>query len=184
MMLGHGWRVWALGAALAVAVAPAWAQGIVKGAKEGAKVGSEAAGPVGGAVGGAVGGVAGGVAGGVKGVLGVPQNTSAPASRKHRTTTLSKASLRTALIGKPLTWKSDDGARTGTTVYYTDGTAALTGSNLPTGADDSGRWTMKGNTLCVTWDRTNSGQEKCASWTKTGPTTFRSSDGIIAESRS
>ncbi|MFO1147422.1 MAG: hypothetical protein U1E62_03515 [Alsobacter sp.] len=166
-----------------LAVAPASAQGIVKGAKEGAKVGSEAAGPVGGAVGGAVGGVAGGVAGGVKGVLGLPQNTATASSRKPRTTSLTRTSLRAALIGKPLTWKSDDGARTGTTVYYTDGTAALSGSNLPAGADDSGQWTMKGNRLCVTWDKTDPGQETCSTWTKTGPRTFRSSDGITAESR-
>jgi hypothetical protein len=171
-------------AALLAVPLPALAQGVVKGAQEGAKVGNEAAGPVGGAVGGAVGGIAGGVAGGVKGALGLPQNSGTGHARTRRTAVLSPATLKSAMLGKPLQWKNDDGSQSGTTVFYTDGTAALTGSNLPAGPDDSGTWTMKGNRLCVTWEKTNPGQEQCSSWTRTGPTTFRSSEGITASSRS
>jgi hypothetical protein len=69
---------------------PVQAQGVVRGAQEGAAVGNRAAGPVGGAVGAVGGGVVGGVAGGVKGVLGIPQQTSA------RRTTVRRKSTRTS----------------------------------------------------------------------------------------
>jgi hypothetical protein len=139
------------------------AQGVVKGAEEGAAAGNKAAGPVGGAVGGAVGGVAGGVAGGVKGVLGIPQNTATSGSRKaRRNGTMSQSSMKLALVGRPLQWTNGDGTQSGTTVFYTDGSSALMNSNLPTGADDQGRWSFKGSRLCVTWDKVRPGEESCS----------------------
>jgi hypothetical protein len=158
---------------------PTKAQGVVKGAQEGAAAGDRAAGPVGGAVGGAVGGVAGGVAGGVKGVLGIPQNTSTSGShRARRTRVMSQSSMKSALIGRPLQWTNGDGTQSGTTVFYTDGSSALTNSNLPTGPDDQGRWSFKGNRLCVTWDKVRPGEEICTSWTQTGPKVYENSDGV------
>ncbi|MEW6125126.1 MAG: hypothetical protein AB1698_21180 [Pseudomonadota bacterium] len=64
-----------------LSVSPVAAQGVVQGAQQGAAAGNNVAGPVGGAVGGAVGAVGGGIAGGVKGVLGIPQNTSAKGTK-------------------------------------------------------------------------------------------------------
>src|SRR5689334_17873240 len=114
-------------AALA-SLTPAHAQGVVKGAQDGAAVGNRAAGPVGGAVG----GVAGGVVGGVKGVLGVPQNTSTSTARTRRASAggdLSQSSMKSDLLGRPLQWANADGTQTATVVFYTDGTAAMMGSN-------------------------------------------------------
>ncbi len=172
------------GAALILALSlPANAQGIVKGAEEGAKVGNDAAGPVGGAVGGVAGGVAGGVVGGVKGVLGIPQ-ASGTRSKPRRTAMLTRTTLRSELVGRPLPWSNDDGSQKGTTVFYTDGTAALTDSNLGAGPTDAGRWTIKSNRLCVTWDKNWPGEERCSTWTRTGNGMFRSSDGIVITPRS
>ncbi|MBA4790024.1 MAG: hypothetical protein H2042_10035 [Rhizobiales bacterium] len=67
--------------AAALCTTPLAAQGVVQGAQQGAAAGNNVAGPVGGAVGGAVGAVGGGIAGGVKGVLGIPQNTSAKGTK-------------------------------------------------------------------------------------------------------
>jgi hypothetical protein len=160
------------------------AQGIVKGAQEGAAVGNKAAGPVGGAVGGAVGGVTGGVVGGVKGVLGIPQNTSSiQSTRATKSSLLSGSSIRSGLLGRPLQWTSSDGTQSGTMVFYTDGTAALMNANLTTGPDDKGMWTMRGNRLCVTWEKLRAGQENCSTWTRLGPKTFRDSDGFDVTTR-
>jgi hypothetical protein len=158
---------------------PIKAQGVVKGAQEGAAAGNKAAGPVGGAVGGAVGGVAGGVAGGVKGVFGIPQNTSTSGShRARRSRTMSQSSMKSDLIGRPLQWTNGDGTQSGTTVFYTDGSSALTNSNLPTGPDDQGHWSFKGSSLCVTWDKVRPGEESCTTWTLTGPKSYQNSDGV------
>lgn len=157
----------------------AHSQGVVKGAQEGAAVGNKAAGPVGGAVGGAVGGIFGGVAGGVKGVLGIPQSTSSVGTqRTQRSSTLSRASIRSELVGRPLKWTNGDGTQSGTTVFYTDNTAMLTNANLPIGADDRGRWSMKNNRLCVIWEKIRPSEENCSTWTRLGPKTYRDSDGI------
>jgi hypothetical protein len=161
--------------------APVLAQGVVRGAQEGAAVGNKAAGPVGGVVGGAVGGVFGGVAGGVKGVLGIPQSSTTTGAKRQtasRAGTLTGTGIRSELIGRPLTWRSDDGSQTGVTVFYTDNTAVLTNSSLSTGPDDAGRWAMRSNRICVTWEKINPGVENCSTWTRTGPKTFRDSDGI------
>ncbi|WP_293864574.1 hypothetical protein [uncultured Alsobacter sp.] len=161
--------------------APSMAQGVVRGAQEGAAVGNKAAGPVGGVVGGAVGGIFGGVAGGVKGVLGIPQNTSTggrKATRAARSAELSRNAIRSELLGRPLTWRSEDGSQTGTTVFYTDNTAALMNSNIANTPDDKGKWTMRNNWLCITWDKINPGTESCSTWTRTGPKTYRDSGGI------
>ncbi len=160
------------------------AQGIVKGAQEGAAVGNKAAGPVGGAVGGAVGGVTGGVVGGVKGVLGIPQNTaSVQTGRTAKASALSGSSIRKDLLGRPLQWTSSDSTQSGTMVFYTDGTAALMNSNLSTGPEDKGTWTMRGNRMCVTWEKLRAGQENCSTWTRLGPKTFRDSDGFDVTTR-
>src|SRR6478735_2524312 len=152
------------------------AQGIVKGAQEGAAVGNKAAGPVGGAV--------GGVVGGVKGVLGIPQNTSSgQGTRTTKASVLSGSSIRSGLLGKPLQWTSSDTTQSGTMVFYTDGTAALMNANLSTGPDDKGTWTMRGNRLCVTWEKLRAGQENCSTWTRVGPKTFRDSDGFDVTTR-
>jgi len=170
-----------LGAGLLVAAAgPVLAQGVVKGAQEGAAVGNKAAGPVGAAVGGIFGGVAGGVAGGVKGVLGIPQSTTtAPAARTTRNGTLTRAGVRSEIIGRPLKWTSGDGTQTGSTVFYADNTAVVTNSSLTTGPEDAGRWTLRDNRICVTWQKINPGIENCSSWTRTGPKSFRDSDGVV-----
>ena len=157
------------------------AQGVVRGAQEGAAVGNRAAGPVGGVVGGAVGGVFGGVAGGVKGVLGIPQNTSTAGSRSARTTrtsVLSRNAIRSELVGRPLAWRNDDGTQTGTTVFYADNTAALMNSSIANTPNDTGRWTMRSNRVCVIWEHINPGNESCSTWTRTAPKTYRDSDGI------
>ncbi len=155
------------------------AQGVVKGAQEGAAVGNKAAGPVGGAVGGAVGGIFGGVAGGVKGVLGIPQSTSnAGTQPAQRSSTLSRSSIKSELLGRPLKWTNADGTQSGTTVFYLDNTATLTNTNLSIGADDRGRWSMKNNRLCVTWEKIRPNEENCSTWTRLGPKTYRDSDGI------
>jgi hypothetical protein len=169
-----------LGTGLMLGTTPLLAQGVVRGAQEGAAVGNRAAGPVGGVVGGAVGGVFGGVAGGVKGVLGIPQSSgsSSRAQRASRTDTLSRSAIRSELIGRPLTWRSDDGSQTGVTVFYADNTATLTKASLTSGPEDSGRWSLRGNRLCITWEKINPGVENCSTWTRTGPKTFRDSDGI------
>lgn len=60
------------------------AQGVPRGAAQGADIGNRAAGAVGGVAGAVVGGVAGGVVGGAKGVVGIPQNTGIPNSRRHQ----------------------------------------------------------------------------------------------------
>lgn len=171
-----------LGAGLLFAACgPVLAQGVVKGAQEGAAVGNKAAGPVGVAVGGVFGGVAGGVAGGVKGVLGIPQSTTpAPAQRSASSKgTLSRSAIRSELIGRPLKWSSGDGSQTGTTVFYADNTAVVTNSSLTTGPEDAGRWAMRDNRICVTWQKINPGVENCSTWTRTGPKSFRDSDGVV-----
>lgn len=173
----------ALGAVafLLAAPVPSMAQGVVRGAQEGAAVGNRAAGPVGGVVGGAVGGVFGGVAGGVKGVLGIPQNTGSAGvrtSRAARSDVLSRASIRSEILGRPLAWRSDDGTQTGTTVFYTDNTAALMNSSIANTPNDTGRWTLRSNRVCVMWEHINPGNESCSTWTRTGPKTYRDSDGI------
>lgn len=180
-----------LGAGLLAAVgfaAPASAQGVVKGAQEGAAAGNRAAGPVGGAVGGAVGGVAGGVVGGVKGVLGVPQDTSTHRTRT-RTTKASAAvlvpdALRTALIGHPVQWRTSDGQQKATAVFNEDGTARISDSNVPGMAEDSGRWEIRDNTFCTTWDKVSlayaqAGQQSCTTWRRTGSKTYRSARGEV-----
>ncbi len=157
----------------------AQAQGVVKGAQEGASVGNKAAGPVGGAVGGAVGGIFGGVAGGVKGVLGIPQSTaSVGTQRTQRSSALSRTSIQSELVGRPLKWTNADGTQSGTTVFYTDKTATLMNANLSTGADDRGQWSMRNNRLCVTWEKIRPQEENCSTWTRVGPKTYRDSDGI------
>jgi hypothetical protein len=179
---------WALGASLIAAawVCPAAAQGIVKGAQEGATVGNRAAGPVGGAVGGAVGGVAGGVAGGVKGVLGIPQNTSTHrAPRKHAASAVMVPdAMRTALVGHPVLWKSQNGRQTATATFDEDGTAHLAEANLDGMPEDTGRWEIKDKAFCVTWDkaplgRSKPGEEACSTWRKTGAKTYRSAHGDV-----
>lgn len=72
------WR-FALGAVVVMLLGTppaAQAQGLVKGVQQGAEAGNKAAGPVGGVLGGAI----GGVVGVFNGVLGVGQNTQAPAA--------------------------------------------------------------------------------------------------------
>ncbi len=72
------WR-FALGAVVVMFLGTppaAEAQGLVKGVQQGAEAGNKAAGPVGGVLGGAI----GGVVGVFNGVLGVGQNTQAPAA--------------------------------------------------------------------------------------------------------
>lgn len=182
---------WMLGTGLLAAVglaAPASAQGIVKGAQDGAAAGNRAAGPVGGAVGGAVGGVAGGVVGGVKGVLGVPQNTSTRGTRRTRASaakaTLVPDALRAALVGHPVQWRTGDGMQKATATFNEDGTARLTDANVPGMAEDSGRWEIRDDTFCTTWDKlsiayTQAGQQSCTSWRKTGAKTYRSARGEV-----
>jgi hypothetical protein len=136
---------------------------------------------VGGVVGGAVGGVFGGVAGGVKGVLGIPQSTATTGSRPQsasRSGAMSRSAIRAELVGRPLNWRSDDGSQSGVTVFYSDNTVALSKSSLKSGPEDAGRWTMRGNRTCVTWEKINPGIENCSTCTRTGPKTFRDSDGI------
>jgi hypothetical protein len=183
---------WLVAAGLIAAfgcAAPASAQGVVKGAQEGAAAGNRAAGPVGGAVGGAVGGVAGGVAGGVKGVLGIPQNTSTrhtKSSRAHTSTAalLVPDALRTALVGHPVQWRTGDRKQTATATFNEDGTAHLADANIPGMAEDDGRWEIKDNTFCTTWNKValayaQAGQESCATWRRTSSKTYRSSRGEV-----
>jgi LTXXQ motif family protein len=72
------------------APAPADAQGLVKGVQQGAKEGNKAAGPVGGVLGGAI----GGVVGVFTGVLGVGNQTAAPANEKGKTAKTAKGAVK------------------------------------------------------------------------------------------
>jgi hypothetical protein len=56
-------------------------------------------------------------------------------------------------------------------------------SNLPTGADDEGKWSFKGKQLCVTWDKFRAGEEHCSTWVRTGPKAYRDSEGMVVTTR-
>src|SRR3954464_3310697 len=81
--------------ALIAAPSAAPAQGLVQGVRQGAQAGNKAAGPVGGVLGGAI----GGVVGVFTGVLGVGENTQAPAASGTNETKQS-GSAKTAKTGK------------------------------------------------------------------------------------
>jgi hypothetical protein len=91
--------------------------------------------------------------------------------------------LKSDLIGRPLRWANEDGTQTSDVVFYTDGTAVMTGANMPTGSDDKGTWNFKGKRLCVTWEKLRPGEESCTTWVRTGDKAYKASNGMVITSR-
>jgi len=86
--------------------------------------------------------------------------------------------IRSELIGKNLSWKN--GKYSGTASYASNGSAKV---SIKGADNDTGRWTLKGNQLCITWKRTRGGKEGCFTVNKTGSKTYKYSNGSVVTVR-
>lgn len=96
---------------------------------------------------------------------------------------LSGSELKATLVGKNLQWRTSDGKLYGKTVYSPNGKAALSGSNVPTGASDEGTWRITGNKLCATWRKLRQGKESCFTATKRKDGAVLLSNGVVVTVR-
>ncbi len=79
--------------------------------------------------------------------------------------------IKAAITGKKVTWKSKDGKLKGTTFFAANGTATVTG-NMKDVQGDTGRWSVKGTSVCTAWTVLRGGKESCATWSKVSATSF------------
>jgi hypothetical protein len=86
---------------------------------------------------------------------------------------LTAAVIKSDIVDKTFQW--DNHKDKGSVVYKSDGTSSMTIATHPGLTADSGKWALKGNQICVTWEIVAA---RCFTLEARGPGKYKTSTNV------